>query len=160
MPSLQLSEGVVDLWRTISLPMAVLWVLFIGIVPGVCEELFFRGLIQRRLAAAWSPVAAIGVTSVLFAIVHVDPPAAMLALVLGIWFGFVAWRTGSTWPTMAAHASVNSLWNIGQIVTRQIDVAPSTLTIILGVLGLVCLACFVAAMRVLMRGGQSRDRAR
>jgi membrane protease YdiL (CAAX protease family) len=157
MPSFQLSASIPDMWRTISLPLAVLWVLFIGFAPGVCEELFFRGLVQRRLAAAWSPVAAIGVTSVLFAIMHIDPPAAMLALVLGIWFGFVAWRMGSTWPTMTAHASVNALWNIGQIVTRQADVASSTLTIVLGVLGVVSLVCFVAAMRMLMRRQHARE---
>jgi membrane protease YdiL (CAAX protease family) len=53
--------------------VAVPFVLFIAAFPGFNEELLFRGYIQRRLLARWSPWLAISVTSALFALMHVMP---------------------------------------------------------------------------------------
>jgi membrane protease YdiL (CAAX protease family) len=130
---------------------AVLWVVLIGVVPGFCKELFFRGLLQRRLLKSWSAPAAIGVTSLIFAVVHLDPPAVALALVLGVWLGVIAWRTGSIVPTMVAHMAINSLWNIAQIVLRRMEVSPTASWIGCGVLFVVGGVGFVRAIRVLRR---------
>jgi len=151
MPSFSDGESMVEMWRTMSLPVAIAWVLFIGLGPGFGEEIFFRGYVLRRLLRAWRPWAAILVTSLLFALLHVDPPAMALALVLGLWFGLIAWRTGSIWPTIACHATVNSLWNIGQIVWRKNEPSMDLTLIVLGSIGAVSLACFVGACILLMR---------
>lgn len=151
-PSLMGSpENITEMWRTMPPGVAVLWVLMIGAAPGFCEELFFRGLMQRRLLAAWRPGAAIGVTSLLFALLHIDPPAMTLALVLGVWLGFVAWRTGSILPTMAIHALINSGWNALQIVARQYELPDSVWVPALVVFGVAAAVCFVGAIRVLIR---------
>lgn len=112
-------EALASVWTTLTPLGAVAWVLYIGLVPGTCEELFFRGAVQRRLLRSWPAPASILVTSVLFALLHVDPPAMALALVLGIWLGFVAWKTGSILPTMATHALINGGWNLANITVRQ-----------------------------------------
>ena len=61
----------------------VLFVLVIALLPGTTEEILFRGYVQQRLMTRWSPVVAIFVTSVLFGIAHLTPPAIALAFILG-----------------------------------------------------------------------------
>jgi len=80
----------------------------LGLVPGVCEELMFRGYMQTRLVERWGPALGIGVTSVLVAVGHVHTGAFVMAGTL--WFGYVAWRTGSIFPAMFCHAITNAAW--------------------------------------------------
>ena len=128
-----------------------LFVVFIGLVPGVVEELFFRGFIQRRLLRRWPPALAIGVTSVLFALVHLDPTCVVFALPLGVWLGVIAWRTGSIWPAVACHAAVNTLVNVygtafaKWTVPERVEAASDLLMLFAAVCG------FIVALVVLVR---------
>ena len=75
----------------------------------LCEEYFFRGVLQRalieaRLRAAW----AVAIASIVFSAIHVDPVGFVARLELGILFGWLFWRTGSVWPGMLAHAANNA----------------------------------------------------
>ena len=157
LPSLGGNDEILQMWQTMSAPIAFAWVLFVGLVPGACEEIFFRGLIQRRLAAAWPPVAAIGTTAMLFGLVHLDPQVIALAFVLGVWLGVIAWRTGSTWPGIIAHASINGLWNAAQIVVNQTNPDSRMVWILVIALGIISLVCFVGAVILLKRRGAAED---
>jgi membrane protease YdiL (CAAX protease family) len=90
-------------------PLAVVLLLSMSVLPGFAEELLDRGYIQRRLIARWGPLPGIAVTSVFFGLAHVDPQHALMAAMLGVWLGVVAWRTGAVWPAMACHAFGNFL---------------------------------------------------
>jgi len=79
-----------------------------GLAP-LCEEAAFRGFLQRTLARAVGPGIAIGVTALLFALRHLDPVRFPALLLLGAIFGWAAWRSGSLWPAVAAHAANNAL---------------------------------------------------
>ncbi|MDZ4753002.1 MAG: CPBP family intramembrane glutamic endopeptidase [Phycisphaerae bacterium] len=151
LPSLGGTEGLPDMWADMSMTEAVVWVLFIGLVPGIVEELLFRGLLLRLFLARWSAPAAIIVTSVLFALAHVDPPAMALAFVLGLWLGLVAWRTGSIVPGIVIHATVNASWNLGQIVVRKTQAEETLVWTVVAGIAVVSLVAFVGAMHVLRR---------
>lgn len=88
-----------------------LWVLYliVGILPGIAEEVVFRGYVQSRLLQRLPPWAAIGATALMFAVAHFDPVHAVSVFPLGVWLGILAWRTGSTWPAILAHAANNCL---------------------------------------------------
>jgi membrane protease YdiL (CAAX protease family) len=86
----------------------------VSVMPGICEELLFRGLIQRSLG---NGALAIGVTSVLFASLHVDPPHVVATLPMGIYLGVLAARTNSVWVGVFGHA-VN---NAASIVASRIS---------------------------------------
>lgn len=86
----------------------VLAVLASTVAP-LCEEAAFRGYLQRTLALRVRPGRAIGVAAVLFATLHLDPVRFPALVVLGALFGWLAWRAGSTWPAIAAHAANNAL---------------------------------------------------
>jgi uncharacterized protein len=87
-----------------SLPLLLL---LISVLPGLVEELLFRGFLQRRLLARLPVVAAIGITTVFFAAAHMDPMHAIGVAPLGIWLGVVAWRADSIWPAVLGHIGNN-----------------------------------------------------
>jgi uncharacterized protein len=83
--------------------------LLLSMLPAVVEEIVFRGYIQRRLLERWSPSMAIGVSTVLFAIMHADSLQHVLAVIpLGVVTGLLAWRTGSIVPGILLHAVHNA----------------------------------------------------
>ncbi len=98
-----------------------LFVVCLAIVPGFVEELLFRGYVQRRLLQRWRPGPAIAVSTLLFALMHIDPKHMVFAAALGLWLGVVAWRTGSIWPGVFCHAGVNALWNIYALSMMKLE---------------------------------------
>lgn len=86
--------------------------LFINIItfalaPAVCEELFFRGLIQRNLLRACSPWLAILITATLFSLLHFMIFGFFARLFLGAVLGVIAWKADSVWPAILAHFTFN-----------------------------------------------------
>ncbi len=54
--------------------------------------------------------------ALIFAAFHGTPTWALGVLPLGLWFGILAWRTGSLWPGMLCHGFLNgsvSAWQVG-----------------------------------------------
>ena len=86
----------------------VLVVLCAAVLPGLSEELFFRGFVREGLARRHGFALAILVPAVFFAAAHMDPMHSTAVLPLGIWFGLIAWWTRSTIPAMLAHATNNA----------------------------------------------------
>jgi membrane protease YdiL (CAAX protease family) len=140
-----------ELYENMTLGWAVPFVLFIALAPGIAEEVLFRGYMQRRFLARWKPWTAIVVTSVIFAIYHVMPHVMGLAFVMGIWLGYMAWRSGSVLPGMCCHALVNGAWNVWNIgiILGAFPAAEETPWAAYGVVGVVSLACMVFAIRML-----------
>jgi uncharacterized protein len=88
----------------------VLAVLAIAVAPGFAEETFFRGLVQTRLRERWRRWPAIVATAVAFGVFHLDLVQGSLAVIAGIFFGWVADRFGGIRPTVAAHAVNNTMF--------------------------------------------------
>jgi hypothetical protein len=49
------------------------------------------------------------VSALLFGALHLDPLRAPSLVLLGAIYGWLAWRTGSVWPAVVAHATNNGL---------------------------------------------------
>lgn len=89
------------------------------------EELFFRGWVQRRLTADWSPIAGLLMTAGVFAALHLlggaRAPLSLLNLLLGgVWFGLLAQRTGGVMAPAGAHI----LWNASEQLLLGLDPNP------------------------------------
>lgn len=113
-PRLPETSPIVQLARLMndsSLPLGLLLAVLSGLCPGLAEEMVFRGYVQRGLLARWRPSVAIGVTSVLFAILHA-PVQITGAMAFGAWIGWIAWRCDSILPGMALHAFNNIVASI------------------------------------------------
>jgi len=87
-------------------------VVVIGIMAGGAEEVFFRGYMQTRLREAWPPSLAVTATALAFALLHLEWLHAVLALLLGLWLGFVTEKVGSALPAVAAHIVNNTVFTL------------------------------------------------
>lgn len=72
-----------------------------------CEEFLYRGLVQPGLASRLSPERAVVVTALIFSFMHFDPVGFFARFELGVVFGLLAWRSGSLWAAVGAHAANN-----------------------------------------------------
>jgi membrane protease YdiL (CAAX protease family) len=92
----------------INTPGALLFnIVTFAVTPAICEELFFRGLIQRNLLKAMPPVAAILITAVIFSLFHFALFGFFARAFLGVILGLLAWKGASLWPAIAAHFVFN-----------------------------------------------------
>jgi membrane protease YdiL (CAAX protease family) len=88
----------------------ILLILLVGVVPGVCEELLFRGFVQAGLRRAFeSDAKAVVVGALVFAGFHLNPWSFSFLLIVGLYLGFLVQRTRSLVPAMVAHALNNVL---------------------------------------------------
>ncbi len=81
--------------------------LFVAVFVPVIEELLFRGFVLDLASEAYGRWTAIIISSILFALVHVDPLSIINAFIGGLIYGYVRIRTGSLWPSIFLH----SMWN-------------------------------------------------
>ncbi len=139
------------MYESMTTPWAIVFIIAIGVFPGIGEELLFRGYFQRRMLQRCGPWVAIGVTSILFGLVHITPHAIALATVIGVWLGVMAWRTNSIWPGACCHAFINSGWNVYQVgrIHWGIPEVPPLWFSAIG--GAVVLAAFVTSIWVLWK---------
>jgi sodium transport system permease protein len=93
-----------------DLPRGLAASLFLfAFTPAVCEEVVFRGLILRGLLTRLPPATAIALCGALFGLFHIDVYRMLPTALLGVMLSFVAWRSGSLWPSIAAHFVNNAI---------------------------------------------------
>lgn len=81
----------------------------VSVVAPLTEEFFCRGIILRGLLYHKSPACAIIWSSVIFAVLHMNPWQAVPAFLAGIFFGWIYYRTGSLWSTVFLHSLNNAV---------------------------------------------------
>jgi membrane protease YdiL (CAAX protease family) len=79
------------------------------IVAPLCEEIAFRGYLASAFLSRHRPAFAVGASAVIFALIHLDPVRGLALVLLGAVYGWVAWRSGSIWPAVIAHATNNGI---------------------------------------------------
>ena len=140
-----------NLMKNMTPAWIVPYLLFISLAPGFSEEMLFRGYSQRRLIERWGGWTAILVTSAIFAIIHIAPHTVVFAFPIGIWLGLMAWRSGSIWPGVIAHAAVNGLWNAYGIAQHYDHLPEEPSWIFLGALGTVGVLAFGWSLAIMAR---------
>jgi sodium transport system permease protein len=80
----------------------------IAMLPAVCEELLFRGVLLRGLASR-GPVLAVVVSALVFSAYHLQPPQMLATFPLGLALGVLAVRSRSIVPGMIAHFLNNAV---------------------------------------------------
>lgn len=83
-------------------------IVLIGLFPGVCEELFFRGFFQTRLRLRLARWPAILITSAAFALIHFDVVHSGVTLLFGLYLGWITEASGSIRPAIALHVLNNT----------------------------------------------------
>jgi ABC-2 type transport system permease protein/sodium transport system permease protein len=108
----KLAQSLLTGWQQLPLPLIVVT---LGVLPGCCEELFFRGYLFGGLRDRCGGLATVLITGVAFGLFHVilaggaAPERVAPSLLLGLLLGWVRLRTGSLWPSVVLHVTHNSL---------------------------------------------------
>jgi uncharacterized protein len=95
-----------DLLTAGSIPALLYLWLVIGVTPAICEEVFFRGYVQRTFERimGWKSIL---LTGVLFGLYHMQPLGLFTLSLLGLLFGYYYHRSRSLIPGMVAHFTNN-----------------------------------------------------
>ena len=102
------AQKVMALMKTDERPAWLLLLVF-AVTPAICEELAFRGFILSGLARGGRLAIAVGISSVMFGIIHMIPQQAFNAALLGLVLGLLAIYSRSLFPAMAFHFCNNAL---------------------------------------------------
>ncbi|MFZ1703328.1 MAG: type II CAAX endopeptidase family protein [Saprospiraceae bacterium] len=82
--------------------------LLFAVLPGIGEELLFRGVIQKELEKSLGKIhMAIWITSLVFALLHFQVVGFLPKLFIGLVLGYAYFYTKSIWVPMALHAINN-----------------------------------------------------
>jgi uncharacterized protein len=95
-----------QLFTADSLPELFILVFIVAVTPAVCEEIFFRGYVQRTMERSMGAKSFI-VTGFIFGLFHMQPLSLVTLSLLGILFSFFFYRSKSILPSSAAHFTNN-----------------------------------------------------
>jgi len=99
------------LGKTLQALPPIAAVLLFALLPAVCEEHFFRGLMLSglRRKSGQGKWTAILITAAIFAAFHIPLFRQPVTFALGVAFGYLARESRSIWPSMLAHLAHNAL---------------------------------------------------
>jgi len=90
----QILAGDVTLWLAL---------LFVALTPAICEEVLFRGFIQRNVERRFGVVTSLFLVGLAFGAFHLRLGEIVPLTVLGVYLAYVVWVSGSLWPGVLVH---------------------------------------------------------
>ena len=146
------SDVMETLMQMMKNPIGILSICLIG---PLAEEVIFRGAIERRLLEKnWNPWFAIVISALFFAVAHFNFAQGFTATIIGIFMGWVYYRTRSIWPTVVIHVVNNTTATIVALASPETMADESFVPplsagiplIVLGVLIIVVAARYIAKL--------------
>src|SRR5687768_8909076 len=101
-------EFMKNIFRELAGQNGVFAFLTLVIAAPILEELIFRGIILNGLLKKYSPARSIILSSILFGVVHLNPWQFIAAFVIGIFSGWIYYKTRKLTLSILIHA-VNNL---------------------------------------------------
>ena len=142
----------------------LLSILLVAVTPAICEEIFFRGYVQRNLERAAGVVWGIALTGLVFGLFHLRLTQVLPLAILGVYFAYLTWRTGSLWIPIVLHFINNAIALVVADILKSrqdFDVSALEAMSIPTYLALICLALFAGLLYLLHATsvrGQLRER--
>ncbi|MDP2037011.1 MAG: CPBP family intramembrane metalloprotease [Ignavibacteria bacterium] len=99
----------VELLKANSLFEALFVIFIVAIIPAVCEEVLFRGFVQKSFEQKFKPFFSIFITSLFFGLYHFNPYGLVALIALGFYFGYAAYLSDSIFIPMILHFLNNFL---------------------------------------------------
>ena len=121
----------------------IVFIIAVVVVAPFGEEILFRGFLQQFLEKHWKDsTKAVLITSLFFAMIHLNPYWMIQIYFLGLILGFLAWRTGSVVPSLILHGLNNAMaiilsFSIGEsnsLYTWNGHVSPWVLLLAIGLI--------------------------
>jgi membrane protease YdiL (CAAX protease family) len=103
-------ESLGELLKMNSFQDLLVNIIVIGIIPGIGEELLFRGIIQKEFTSKLiNPHVAIFITAVIFSAFHFQVAGFIPKLIIGLVLGYAYFLSGSLILAMVIH-SLNNIF--------------------------------------------------
>ena len=96
-------ESYLGLLKYDSLFEASFIVFVVSMVPAICEEIFFRGYVQKSFEFKVKPWASMIITAFFFSMYHFNPYGFFALFGLGAFFGFAAYYSRSIFIPILLH---------------------------------------------------------
>lgn len=141
---------------------------FIGvaIVPSICEELTFRGLLFYKFRNL-KPIQIAILSSVTFGLVHLNIVQGVYTIVMGFCFFYLVYYTGSILAPMLAHFVVNGVNTIHLFIsmkfakpeslTESVPTTSMVIEILYIILAIVCAFLLVKLFRKIKESNAPKD---
>lgn len=81
----------------------------LALTPAICEEILFRGYVQREAERGAGIALGILISGIVFGLYHLRLTQAIPLCVLGVYLAWLTWRTGSLLPAMFVHFANNAI---------------------------------------------------
>ncbi len=88
----------------------IIAILAVVVLPGVFEEMVLRGFIQNTFEQYHKVLPAIAITAAIFAAMHGLLSQIVQVFLLGVFLGWLAWKSESIMPAAIVHAINNFLY--------------------------------------------------
>lgn len=75
----------------------------LALTPALCEELLFRGYVQRQAERSMGAWGGILFSGIVFGVYHLRLSQVLPLSLLGLYLAYLVWRTGSLWPAVLVH---------------------------------------------------------
>ena len=140
--------------------MPVLVNLFVlALTPAICEELLFRGYVQRQVERGVGVVGGILFSGIAFGLYHLRLTQVVPLAILGLYLAYLVWRTGSLWPAIVVHFANNAFAVVfSAVVARSSEHSAADLEQmqVPGILVVSGLVLFAASVYLLHRSARAQ----
>jgi membrane protease YdiL (CAAX protease family) len=92
-----------------SVPELIFVIIVVSVTPAICEEVLFRGLVQKNFSLALNAKRGVVVTGIIFGLYHFNPFHAVPLIALGMYFSFLQYRSRTLIIPMIAHFVNNAI---------------------------------------------------
>jgi membrane protease YdiL (CAAX protease family) len=92
-----------NLIRADNFAEVLLVIIIISVVPAICEEVMFRGYIQRSFGFKYKAHIAALLTALFFALYHFNPYGLIPLAIIGFYLGFAAYSSQSLFIPIVLH---------------------------------------------------------
>ncbi|KAF0092344.1 MAG: CAAX amino protease family protein [Fusobacteria bacterium] len=132
-------EVLKEQFESIALSSPLLALLAIGILAPIAEELLFRGAIYNLIKDSIGKYVALFVSSVLFALIHLNIYQASYTLFIGLFLGIILMKIGSLWLPIIFHIVYNLFGGIFGAFDQKLMELLFLKTYIIPVVGIILL---------------------
>lgn len=113
---------------------ATLVILVVALTPALCEEVFFRGFVQKSFEQKYKPYLAIVITAAFFGLYHFNPYGLVALIALGAYFGYAAYKSQSIFIPIILHflnnflaISIYLIWGSEELISSNVTASGSIL---------------------------------
>ena len=138
----------------------IVYTFLVALIPAICEEIMFRGLILGGLARCGKHFAVI-ISALLFMLMHGSPDQTVHQFILGIIFGYIVYFTGNVLITIIIHffnnfivLAINFVYNIISPGASDAGSAAGTSSVIVTIVSvlisaaIVCIAVYLLVIEI------------